>query len=322
MTVHDLIDELYAAFADRLGDPIGARARDLPRALKLAPEPDLPWSRVFSHEVTLGAPALFAEAMPGLPSSMVREATLVHLLAVVDAFGTDRLEDQQIDPSPGVLAVLGQLRRERDRAMARLFRGPPPADLDFSAADVLTTSAIHRERATLLSARSVDVTFYERASLDKQCAGLVASVALARVAGWDRRRCIAVRKTLESVALGLQMYDDVVDWEDDLRRGGSWAVCLMMGERRPGVAGDRATEGASIRIQVLHSAVLGTMLVGALAHMRAARRRASALGAFRLAAWAASRERRLEALVSAERRSAGYAVRAHALAAWAGEVLA
>jgi hypothetical protein len=322
MNVHDLIDELYAAFVERLGDPIGARAKDLPRALKLASEPNVPWSRVFSHEVTLGAPALFAEAMPGVPSSVVREATLVHLLAVVDAFGTDRVEDQQIDFSPGVLAVLGHLRRERDRAMARLFRGAPPAELHFSAVDALTMRAIHRERATLLSARSVDVAFYESASLDKQCAGLVASVALARVAGWDQRRCIAVRKTLESVALGLQIYDDVVDWEDDLRRGGSWAVCLMVGERRRRAVGDRTTEGAGIRIQVLQSAVLGTMLHCALAHMRAARRRAAALGAFRLAAWAGSRERRLEALLTAERRSAGYAVRAHALAAWAGEVLA
>jgi hypothetical protein len=321
MNVHDLVDELYGAFAERLGHPIGTCAIDLPRALKLAPEPDLPWSRVFSHEVTLGAPALFAEAMPAVPSSVVREATLAHLLAVVDAFGTDRLEDEQIDPSPGVMAVLGQLRRERDRSMARLFRGAPPADLDFSAVDALTTSAIHRERATLSCARPVDLAFYERASLDKQCAGLIASVALARVAGWDPRRCIAVRKTLESVALGLQMYDDVVDWEDDLRRGGSWAVCLMLGERRPGAPSDRP-DGTSIRLQVLQSAVLGTMLRGALAHMRAARRRATALQAHRLAAWAATRERRLEALVTAEGRSAGYAVRAHALAAWAGEVLA
>jgi hypothetical protein len=322
MNVHDLIDELYGAFAERLGDPIAACARDLPRGLKLAPEPNMPWSRVFSHEVTLGAPALIADAMPGVRSSAVREATLAHLLAVIDAFGTDRIEDQQIEASPGVMAVLGQLRRQRDRAMARLFRGWPPTDLSFAAADTLTARAVHRERATLLSARPVDLAFYHRASLEKQCAGYVASVALARVAGWDERRCVAVRKTLESVALGLQMYDDVVDWEDDLRRGGSWAVCLMKGLRRSAGTDDRPSEGERIRIQVLQSGVLGTMLDGALAHMRAARRRAVALGAFRLAAWAASRERRLEALVAAERRSAGYAVRAHALAAWAGEVLA
>ena len=206
--------------------------------------------------------------------------------------------------------------------MARLFRGATPVDLDYAASDALTTTAIHRERAMLLSARPVDLATYERASLDKQCAGLVGSVALARIAGWSERHCKAVRQTLESVALGLQMYDDVVDWEDDLQRGGSWAVCLMKGLRPPVGPRDRATEGARIRIQVLHSEVLGTMLDRALAHMRAARRRATALQAVRLAAWAAARERRLEALVGAERRSAGYAVRAHALAAWAGEVLA
>ena len=321
MNVIELVDELYEAFAERLGEPIAARARDLPRALRLAPEPHMPWSRVFSHEVTLGAPALFAEAMPDVPSSIVREATLAHVLAVIDAFGTDRIEDEQIDPSPGVMAVLGQLRRERDRTMARLFLGSAPRDLDYAAADALTTTAIRRERALLLSARPVDVAAYERASLDKQCAGLVASVALARLAGWDERRCAAVRRTLESVALGLQVYDDVVDWEDDLRRGGSWAVCLMKGLRPKSGPRDRTTEGARIRIQVLQSQVLGMMLHRALRHMRAARRRAGVLGAFRLAAWAAGRERRLEALVAAEERSAGYAVRAHALAAWAGEVL-
>ena len=63
MNVHDLVDDLYEVFADRIGEPLASSARDLPRALALAPV-SVPWSRVFSHEVTLGAPALFAEAMP------------------------------------------------------------------------------------------------------------------------------------------------------------------------------------------------------------------------------------------------------------------
>jgi hypothetical protein len=322
MNVHELIDELYAAFTDRLGEPLAARARDLPLALGLAPHSALPWSRVFSHEVTLGAPALFAEAMPGLPGSFVRDAVLAHLLAVVDAFGTDRLEDEQVPTSPGVLAVLGQLRRERDRAMVRLFGGPPPPELDYAAADSLSTRAIRRERAFLLAARPIDQDVYERASLDKQCTGLVASVALARIAGWDARRCQAVRETLESIALALQIYDDVVDWEDDLLRGGSWAICLMKGMRTPAPTRDRHTEGARIRLQILQSGILGTMLRRALTHMRMARELAAGLGADRLSAWAASRESRFATLVAAEERSAGYAVRAHALAAWAGEVLA
>jgi hypothetical protein len=322
MNVHDLVDELYGAFVERLGDPIAACARDLPRGLKLTSAADLSWSRVFPHEVTLGAPALIAQAMPGVPGSVVREATLAHLLAVIDAVGTRRIEDQRVESSPGVLAVLGHLRRQRDRTMARLFRGWPPADLSFASVDTRTTRAVKEERSTLQMWTPIDVAFYERATLDTHCAGLVASVALARIAGWEERRVLAVKKTLESVTLGLQMYADVVDWEDELRCGGAWAVCLMKGMRDSPLADDVAAEGGRIRLQVLKSAVLGTMLNGALAHVRAARRRASALGAGHLAAWAASRERRLETLVAAEQRSAGYAVRAHALAAWAGEVLA
>ncbi len=316
MNIHELVDDLYEAFADRIGEPLSASARDLPRALHLAPRA-VPWSRVFSHEVTLGAPALFAEAMVGVPRSIVRDAVLAHLLAVVDAFGTDRIEDEQIDASPSVFAVLSQARRERDRAMARVYGGSPTPESDFRATDALTIRAIRNERAVLLSARPVDLKTYESASLDKQCTGILASVALARVAGWPDRRCRTVRATLESVWLGLQIADDVVDWEDDLQRGGAWAVCLMRGQGP--VSGLRVKE--PIRNQVLRSGILAVMLKRAWAHMRAARRRALALGARRLASWAGEQEIRLAALVAAESRSAGYAVRAHALAAWANEVL-
>jgi hypothetical protein len=317
MNIHELVDDLYEAFADRIGEPLSGDARDLPRALRLAPE-RVPWSRVFSHEVTLGAPALFAEAMVGVPNSLTRDAVLAHALAVLDAFATDRVEDEQIEASPGLFAVLGQARRERDRAMARIFGGTPPAECDFRAADALTIRAIRDERAMLLSARPVDISGYERASLDKQRAGILASVALARVVGWSDRRCRAVRATLESVSLGLQIADDVVDWEDDLQSGGAWAVCLMRGQAAP--SGRRVKE--PIRTRVLQSGVLAAMLTRALAHMRAARRRATAMGAGRLASWAGGQEARLAGLVDAEARRAGYAVRAHALAAWACEVLA
>jgi hypothetical protein len=315
MNIQELVDELYQAFADKLEPSLRAIALDLPRALRLAPEPDMPWSRVFSHEVTLGAPALFAESMP-VTSAQVREAVLAHLLAVVEAFGTDRIEDKQVEPTPAVLAVLDQARRDRTLAIERLFGGRPPDSVGFATADVETTQAIRHERELLASARPVSFDVYEHASLAKQSAGLVASVALARAARCDERRCSAVQRTLESVALGLQMYDDVVDWEDDVARGGSWAVCLTRGAE---IAQPRRDDA---RLDVLASGVLHAMLVRAMHHMRAARRRAAGLGAGRLVAWAESREARLRALVSAELRSAGYAVRAHALAAWAGEVLA
>jgi hypothetical protein len=316
MDINELVDDLYEAFADRIGEPLSATARDLPRAFQLAPRA-VPWSRVFSHEVTLGAPALFAEAMVGVPRAIVRDAVLAHMLAVIDAFGTDRIEDEQIDAAPSVFAVLGQARRERDRAMTRIFGGTPPPESDFRATDALTIRAIRNERAILLSARPVDIKTYESASLEKQCTGIVASVALARRAGWSDHRCRAVRATLRSVWLGLQVADDVVDWEDDLQRGGAWAVSLMRGQGP--VSGLRVRE--PIRNQVLRSGILAVMLKRAWTHMRTARRRAMVLGARRLGSWAGEQETRLAALFAAESRSAGYAVRAHALAAWASEVL-
>lgn len=317
MNVHELVDELYEVFADGIGGPLGDSARDLPRALSLAPAA-VPWSRVFSHEITLGAPALFAEAMPAIDHNVVRDAVLAHLLAVVDAFGTDRIEDEQVNASPVIFAVLGRARVERDRALTRMFAGRVrPEGCDFRAADRVTALALRDERSILLSGRPTDVDAYEAASIDKQRAGVIASLALAHAAGWSSMRCDSLRFALESVALALQMHDDVVDWEGDVQRGGAWAICLMRGQ-----ANDQAVDRrAPIRKQVHDSGILGVMLSRACIHMRRARRRAGALGTKRLAAWAASQERRLQSLAAAEIKSAGYAVRAGALAAWASEVL-
>lgn len=311
MKIHELVDDLYEAFADRIGPTLSASARDLPRVLRLAPSARS-WSRVFAHEITLGAPALFAESMTGVPSALTRDAVLAHLLAVIDSYGTARIEDERIDASPHVFAVLSQARRERDRAMMRLFSRTPLADTDFRAADAITIRAVRRERSMLRSTYAVDLGLYEQTLLDKRCSGILASVALGRIAGIGARRCRAVRATLESISLGLQIYDDVVDWEADLQRGGAWAMCLMRGTTP--CSGKHATRGASVRNEVLGTGVLELMLSRARTHMRAARRRAWALGARRIASWAAAQEARLASLVAAEADSAGYAVRAHAAA--------
>jgi len=311
MKIHELVDDLYQGFVDRIGEPLSTSARDLPRVLRLVPVAR-PWSQVFAHEITLGAPALFAEPMAGVPSALTREAVLAHLLAVIDSFGTARIEDERIDASPHVFAVLGQARRERDRAMMRLFSRTPLADTDFRAADAMTIRAVRRERSMLQSTYPVGLDLYERTLLDKRCSGVLASSALARIAGMGMRSCRAVRATLESISLSLQIYDDVVDWEADLHRGGAWAMCLMRGTMPPPYSGKHATRGASARSELLGSGILEAMLSRAHVHMRSARRRARALRAERLASWAEEQEALLGALVAAEADSAGYAVRAHA----------
>jgi hypothetical protein len=315
MTIAALVDDLYEAFADRIGAPLSPIARDLPRALRLA-RVSAPWSQVFPHEVVLGAPALFAESM-SVATSLTRDAVLVHLLAVIDAHGIARVEDERIDAAPGVFAVLGHVRAERDRAMTRLFSRTPLADTDFRAADAMTIRAVRRERTLLKSSYPVDFDLYESTVVDKCCSSVMASVTLGRIAGLEPRRCRAIRAVLESITLGLHLYDDVVDWEANLQHGGSWAVCLMRGAVTVD-SGKHATRGAGARAALLGSGVLERMLARARVHMRAARRRAVGLRARRLASWAAAQESRLESLVAAEADCAGHAARAHALPAKGG----
>jgi hypothetical protein len=263
--------------------------------------------------VTLGAPALVAETAIGVPAAFVRDAVLAHLLAVIESFGTARIEDERIDASPQVFAVLGHARFERDRAMARLFSRTPLSDTDSRAADAMTIRAVRHERSMIGSMYPVDFDVYERTLVDKRCSGVLASVALARIAGLGTRQCRAVRATLESIALSLEIYDDMIDWERDLTRGGSWATCLVRGAMAPPYSGKHATRGASLRGEVQNSGILDMMLARAQVHMRTARRRATALRAERLAFWAATQEDVLASLDATDAASSGLSVREQAM---------
>jgi hypothetical protein len=191
--------------------------------------------------------------------------------------------------------------------------------LGYAEADATTEAAIARERAHFGNGGATTFREYEAIAADKQCVGLPASMALAAAAGWDRARIAAVRHILTDAYVGLQMNDDVVDWEDDLTRGGAWALSLARGEL-DGIAACHPRPDAA-RALVLSSGVLSSLLARAESRFRCARDRSVSLGLTSLAQWAHEREAAVAELREAEARHAGYAVRAHALHAWALEVL-
>src|SRR5262245_27284066 len=141
------IDALYGGFAHAMPAELRPLALDLPHALGLSPVTGVPWSEVFSHEVTLAAPAMLAEAFPGIAPELVRLATLGHTLAVIEAFGRDRVADGQTKPSEEMLALFEHLRRSRDSVLEQLR---PGAAKQAHAADFETRTAT-KEEHTLLS---------------------------------------------------------------------------------------------------------------------------------------------------------------------------
>lgn len=288
-------------------------ARDLAHRLSLVPVPGIPWSRVFKNEFTLAAPTFFAAAMPDLPGETVAFAATAHMLAIIDAFATDRLLDRQIQGSIELMQLLESIRSHRDRAIAHVTGGKSPV---YREAETASTSAIHTERVLLEQALPLSFVDYAYLSRDKQAPALPAPLALARAAGWDERRVLAVRRVVEGILLGLQFFDDAVDWEDDWMGGRAWAVSLSRGDR---IAENPGRD--SIRQQVHKSGVVADMVNMARRYYREARRLASALGAVRLANWVASQEAIMADAAHKEAKSAGYVVRAHQLSNWATEVL-
>ena len=203
--------------------------------------------------------------------------------------------------------------------MVRLFGGAPPPECDFRCGRRARPRAIRAERAMLLSARPVDLVEYESASLDKQCAGILASVALARAAGWTERRCRAVRATLE---IGVARPPNRRRRRRlGRRRPAGWRVGRLLDEgaghafQHPG-QGVHPRPGAPVGRPGCHAPAR------LRAHARGASSRRRARGPPTGLLGRSSKKTVLEGLAAAETRSAGYAVRAHALAAWASEVLA
>jgi hypothetical protein len=336
------VDELYKAFCETLPGMLHAEAHGLSHTLGLAPARGAPWSAVFSHEVTLAAPALVAEAMPEVGGAAVRDALLAHMLAVIEAFGTDRLQDGQARPTWQLETLLAHARRARDQAIQRVAPGIVDPAIDFARADEETLGAISAERKLLGEGEAASLARYEALSLAKQAVGVPASIALAHAAGWGPRQREVLARALGSVWLGLQLYDDVMDWEDDHMRGGAWAVALARG--LPGGAGPawpppdgagprqgapseppstvRHAAPAPVRRFVLESGALALMLATSRRRYREAGCRAAALGARRLSAWAQGQEAHTTELARCEVEHAGYANRARALSAWARAVLA
>jgi hypothetical protein len=316
-----MIDALYAGYVNALPSELRALAVDLPRALGLSPEPR-PWSQVFNHSVTLEAPRLVAEVLPGARPEQIRTAVLAHGLAVIEAFGQDRVADRQIQPTPELMTLLAEFRRGRGQMLSALW--PPAADA-AAEADRESASAIREEHSLLSRIAAVTFSEYRRISLGKQAVGFPASVALARAVGISDARIAQLNRLLAGVWLGLQFEDDAGDWEDDWRRGGgAWAVSLA--RRRleavgPEKSEERPTEPDIVRRRVLKMRVLYLMLREARHQYRTAWRYARALGAPSLAHWAEQRQARLDDLLPLEDRHAGYVVRAIKLGSWAAEVL-
>lgn len=320
MSVFAVIDELWEDFARGLPADLRADAAALSVSLRFTSSADPRWSRAFAHEITLGAPLLVAEGMPSVPAALVRDAARAHLLAMVEAFGTDRLLDGQLDLNPAIPRVIEAARAARDAALARVLPAAVSAgdlDLTYTRADHEMAAAMREEDAVFRGGEPASWPRYLRVARSKKRVARPASLSLAVAAGWDARRRRALSRLLDAVCVALQIDDDVIGWEADLYRGGAWAASLAAQVPFRSDPRDRKTVPVSARRLVSESGALLRMVQQSVRSFRAARRLAGALGLTRLAAWARAREAHAADLVNREAATPGIAGRAHDLAGWA-----
>jgi hypothetical protein len=311
------IDALYDGFCAALPTELRRFGRSLAYELKLAPDPSIPWSAVFKNRITLQAPSLLFEGTPGVETVAAERAGLAHMLAVIEAFGTDRIADKQVTATPELLRVLEAARSARDDALTRI--GGADAARMAREADQRTRNAIVVERNLLACGAGVDLEVYQTVSADKQSVGVPPSMVLAQAVGFESAKLEMVRTTLMGVWLGLQFQDDVVDWEEDVTLGGAWAVELA---RHSAPRAPASANPEDLKPLVDSSGVLTTMLGLSAARFQSGLAGAESLGATQLAEWLRVRSAEAIELCERERESPGFVRRMRRLAPWAAEVLA
>lgn len=308
---------LYQAFVETLPAPLQRVACELPWRLNLSRSPQASWNEAFPHPVMLGAPQLFAEVFPNADAGLVRSATLAHLLGVLEMTVLERRSTQALQSDPELNPLLLHLSDARARALAA-FGSAAQRAADMARADML--AALAQERLLLPDALPATLADYQRILRAKHGVFACATLLLAAACGAGRRESRVLDRALRSAWLAMRLEQDVFWWERDWRNGAAWVVCLARGIGSRRRSTERATEPDLLRRAVLGSGVLHALLVASVREVRSARRRAYALGAWRVSAWALSREQKLAELLLRERESPGYVVRWQKLAPWALEV--
>lgn len=305
LTWQEMVDGCWDDFVASLPEGMRDDARRLPLTLRLTPKP-LPWSRIFHQEVTLALPFTLAEALPASSPVRVRTAVTAHMLGIVAAFGADRLDDGQVEPTPALVELLTELRRARDAAIEALgVRGVGPL-YDYRAADAATAEGNRAEQAFLARHEGAELATYERFSLPKQYLVFPAAMSFARAAGLDTAALAEVETMCLAMAMGLQLRDDATDWEDDHAEGRSWAERLLRGAER---GGDRLADLPALRVRMAEAGVIVGLLEGAVRHFEAARAAAASLSAHRVATWCARQGALTAELAEREREAPGHIVR-------------
>ena len=240
MKIVELVDEPVRGVrrSDRalaLGERTRPSSRASPRARRR-----VPGAASFPHEVTLGAPALFAESLSGVPRSLMRRRR-----ARAHARG-HRLVRDRAHRGRAHRGVAAGLRRSRARAERARQGHAAPLQPHAPRRDGLPRRRRHdhpraaRRASDARVGRSRGPRVYEQTIVDKRCSGILASLALARIGGAVRGDAAPFAPRWNRSTRARQIYDDVVDWEADLKRGGAWATCLMRGTVAPRHSGKHA----------------------------------------------------------------------------------
>lgn len=297
---HALIDAAYSKFLASLPSHLLRLARNLPAHLQLSPIADVPWSMVFNNIAVLGFPALlFGETSRAVDPELTRCALRAHMFAMIAAFAEDRITDGQIDAGRELVELIEAIAAERDGALAQLAARGGVAEVDYDEARELTESAAADEQAMFGDAIPARVDHYREVSRGKQALAFPASLAAARAAGFDAEDLRRVEALLLGCTLGLQYRDDVVDWLDDHRGRGAWAVLLL---DTPAGTLD------ALERQLDEQRVLVDMLEMSRDEFASAARAARELGASSLARWAAGQAAITHELAVREADEPGHAL--------------
>jgi hypothetical protein len=211
------LDQRYQAFVRTLPPHLAQLAAD--RRTVEGRGPSGPLQTVAEIGLGLGIPWMFRDAFPGVKEAQMLDVGEAWLFLLVEIFLRDHLADGQVPAGPNAEALLQRLMT-KTRNVFHALVGRQPAfwqRFDRYEQQVLTALQLEADyRASPNETYSLEMTRQIGAS--KGALYKAPTCAMA-VLCKDVPLFSKLEQSMNDLASGRQLYDDVIDWQEDLARG-------------------------------------------------------------------------------------------------------
>lgn len=211
------LDRRYWAFVEALPPHLAQLAAD--RRILAGEGPPIPLQTVAEMGVAISGPWAFRDTFPSLTEKLLFELGEACIFLMLSMVLRDHLADGQLAVSPDAVELQQRLMTKARDVFRSSVGNRPIFWQRFEQYDQQVVSALQLEaRYRALPDETYDLTTAWQIGVGKSA--LFKAIPYAMAVLCEAMSCFArLERSIDALAAGRQLLDDVVDWQEDLARG-------------------------------------------------------------------------------------------------------